>query len=265
MNYDDKSFVFYGSFYEQIKDLPRDMAANIILAAAKYGITGEVDELSAIEKAIFVPMRVSIDNAKKRYNEAVENGKKGGRPKKDSFSEEKPETKNPFENKKGGVLKEKRGGFENENPYEYEYEYEYEYDINKSEKTGTKPENPPKAETDKPSKKENHYKIFFETEIKKEFEEPIRDWINYKKSKKQGYPNLKSLIKMQDELIKCGGFTVSGVRAVVDSAIAKGYNGFFALRNPPPDVGQSDYNAEYINNIDWSEFDIRNDEGDGKW
>lgn len=256
MNYDDKSFVFYGSFYEQIKDLPRDMAANIILAAAKYGITGEVDELSAIEKAIFVPMRVSIDNAKKRYNEAVENGKKGGRPKKGGLKQEKPENKNPFENEKGGVFEKKRVGFENENPYEYVYEYEYEYDINKGEKTETKLENPPKAETDKPSKKENHYKLFFDTEIKKDFEEPIKAWISYKKSKKQGYPNLNSLMKMQDALIKCGGGTVSGVWEVVNSAIAKGYSGFFPVKGAPPDVSESAYNKDYINNLDWSEFDI---------
>lgn len=257
MNYDDKSFVFYGSFYEQIKDIPRDMAANIILAAAKYGITGEVDELSAIENAIFIPMRVSIDNAKKRYNEAVENGKKGGRPKKGGFEQEKPENKNPFENKKRGVFEKKREGFKNKNPYEYEYEYEY--DINKGEKTETKHENPPKAETDKPSKKENHYKLF-DVEIKKDFKEPVKAWINYKKSKKQGYPNLDSLLKMQDELIKCGGGTVSGVWEVVNSAIAKGYSGFFPVRGVPPDVSESDYDKDYIRNLNWKEFEIDSEE-----
>ena len=256
----DKSFVFYGSFWEQIKNLDEKTRLKFSDAIFTYGITGERPTcFSAIENAVWIPIENAIDNAKKKRNDSVEFGKKGGRPKKETLSEEKPEEK-PEE--KGGFF-EKRvydEGFSDKN-LNVNVNVNDNVNDNVNENVNEECEIiPPKAETDKPSNKKNHYKIFFESKVKKEYEEIIKTWIKYKRAKNQGYPNLDSLVKMQDELIKCGGGTVSGVRAVVDSAIAKGYNGFFALRNPPPDVGQSDYNAEYIKNLDWKEFEIQNDE-----
>ncbi len=76
-------FIFYKSFYDSINALDESMQLEVYQALAEYGLTGEMkDDLSPITKALLTAMIPTIDNANKRYVASVENGKKGGRPKK---------------------------------------------------------------------------------------------------------------------------------------------------------------------------------------
>ena len=76
-------FIFYKSFYDSINALDESMQLEVYKALAEYGLTGEMgDDLSPIAKALLTAMIPTIDNANKRYVASVENGKKGGRPKK---------------------------------------------------------------------------------------------------------------------------------------------------------------------------------------
>lgn len=245
------SFVFYRSFYEPQKKLDKETRFAIFELVCEYAFNGEIIESgNPVADAFFETMKPQIDANKKRR----EDGKTGGRPKTKLPEKDEKEKTTGFENKKPVVSENENHSFENKKP---NVNVNVNDNDNVNVNVNSKCEiNPPKAETGKPSKKENHYKLFFDTEIKKDFEEPIRNWLNYKKSKKQGYPNLNSLLKMQDELIKCGNGTVSGVWEVVNSAIAKGYSGFFPVKSAPPDVSESVYNKAYIENIDWGEFDI---------
>lgn len=77
------SFIFYRSFYESIKNLDKDIQIEIYNAICEYSLNDELMELSPIANAIFTLIKPNIDNATKRYNASVENGKKGGRPKKE--------------------------------------------------------------------------------------------------------------------------------------------------------------------------------------
>lgn len=77
------SFVFYRSFYESIKNLDKDTQLEIYSAICEYSLNDEIGELSPVATAIFTLMKPNIDSATKRYNASVENGKKGGRPKKE--------------------------------------------------------------------------------------------------------------------------------------------------------------------------------------
>ncbi len=80
------SFVFYRSFYEAIKDLPRDIQGEIYTAIMEYGLNGkETENLKPIAKSLFVLIKPLIDKNNQRY----ENGKKGGRPRK-TETEQKP-------------------------------------------------------------------------------------------------------------------------------------------------------------------------------
>lgn len=76
------SFIFYRSFYESIKNLDKDIQIEIYNAICEYSLNDKQMELSPIANAIFTLIKPNIDNATKRYNASVENGKKGGRPKK---------------------------------------------------------------------------------------------------------------------------------------------------------------------------------------
>ena len=78
-----ESFVFYRSFYDAIKDLPRDVHGEIYTAIMEYSLYGkETENLKTIARSVFTLMKPQIDVNNKRF----ENGKRGGRPK----SEDKP-------------------------------------------------------------------------------------------------------------------------------------------------------------------------------
>lgn len=72
------SFVFYRSFYDAIKDLPRDVQGEIYTAIMEYSLYGkETENLKPIAHSVFTLMKPQIDVNNKRF----ENGKKGGRSK----------------------------------------------------------------------------------------------------------------------------------------------------------------------------------------
>ena len=84
-----ESFVFYRSFFEAIKNLPQENQLHVYNAIAQFALDGTEQELSGIEKAIFVLIRPQIEANNQRY----ENGKRGGRPPKKNQIETKPEPK----------------------------------------------------------------------------------------------------------------------------------------------------------------------------
>ena len=78
-----ESFVFYKSFYESIKEVDDNIQLELFKAICEYSLNDEEIELTPISKALFTLMKPIIDSAKKRYVASVENGKKGGRPRKE--------------------------------------------------------------------------------------------------------------------------------------------------------------------------------------
>ena len=110
-------FIFYKSFYDSINALDESMQLEVYKALAEYGLTGEMrDDLSPITKALLTAMIPTIDNANKRYVASVENGKKGGRPKKNK--EVVQEIKENLEKPKQNLNKPSRNLKEpNPNPY----------------------------------------------------------------------------------------------------------------------------------------------------
>lgn len=74
-------FIFYRSFFEGIKELPRDIQGEVLTAIMEYGLNGETTEnLKPVAKAMFALIKPQIDANNKKY----ENGNKGGRPKKET-------------------------------------------------------------------------------------------------------------------------------------------------------------------------------------
>ena len=110
-------FKIYKSFYDSINALDESMQLEVYKALAEYGLTGEMgDDLSPIAKALLTAMIPTIDNANKRYVASVENGKKGGRPKKNK--EVVQEIKENLEKPKQNLNKPSRNLKEpNPNPY----------------------------------------------------------------------------------------------------------------------------------------------------
>ena len=72
-------FVFYASWLEAVKNLPRDIQGEVLTAIIEYGLYGETtDNLKPIAAAMLAMVKPQIDVNNRRY----ENGKKGGRPSK---------------------------------------------------------------------------------------------------------------------------------------------------------------------------------------
>lgn len=99
-------FIFYRSFYESIKELPRDIQGDVLTAIMEYGLNGETtDNLKPVAKAIFSLIKPQLDANNKRF----ENGKKGGKPKQNE-TENKPnhnQTETKAEPKEKDNVKEK--------------------------------------------------------------------------------------------------------------------------------------------------------------
>lgn len=74
-----ESFIFYRSFYEAIKCMPPDVQAEIYPAICEYALFGRMPKnLSELAKGMFTLIKPNIDVNTARF----ENGKKGGRKKK---------------------------------------------------------------------------------------------------------------------------------------------------------------------------------------
>lgn len=66
-----------------IDAVPDDVAGRVLKAALNYLATGRVMPLEQLEMVVFSAIRADIDEARSDYMLNVENGKRGGRPRKD--------------------------------------------------------------------------------------------------------------------------------------------------------------------------------------
>ena len=102
-----EGFIFYASFLEAIEELSDDSQLRLYKAITNFALKGiEPDNLKSFEKSIFAVVKPQIIANKQRY----ENGKKGGRPKKETNDnqekqpKEKEEKTNGYEIKKPMVI-----------------------------------------------------------------------------------------------------------------------------------------------------------------
>lgn len=80
------SFIFYRSFYEAVKDLPKDIRLEVFTAIMEYALYGRQPEgLKPFAKGIFTLIKPNIDVNTARFEngkKGAQYGKRGGRPKK---------------------------------------------------------------------------------------------------------------------------------------------------------------------------------------
>lgn len=103
-----ESFIFYRSFHEGIQAIKdKTIKCDIYEAICNYCLYGKEPDKDSFSKAYLLVIKPTIDKTNARYSACVENGKKGGRPKKEK------NLKKPKENQKQ----------KNENLYEEEDVY----------------------------------------------------------------------------------------------------------------------------------------------
>lgn len=88
MSGEKESFVFYRSFYEALQDLKDKDRLKVYDAICELAMNNKETELTGMSKTIFTLIKPQILANTKRY----ENGKKGGRPKKETIGFVEKET-----------------------------------------------------------------------------------------------------------------------------------------------------------------------------
>lgn len=107
------AFVFYRSFYDVVKMMPKRDQNRMLIAIIELGLTDTIDEsLPIMMKASLIQIQASINAAQKRRKTAQENGKKGGAPKGNQNASKKNNQNNPSVEQKTteNNLKEKENG-----------------------------------------------------------------------------------------------------------------------------------------------------------
>lgn len=78
----------FKNWFEAIEALPEDFQLECFKAVSKYGLSGEIpDDISPVTKALLISFSIGMENNIARYHASVENGKKGGRPRKEPSTE----------------------------------------------------------------------------------------------------------------------------------------------------------------------------------
>lgn len=89
MENEKESFVFYKSFYDALQDLKDKDRLKVYDAICEMALNGNERNLTGISKTVFTLIKPQVLANNRRY----ENGKKGGRPKKETIGYSKSETK----------------------------------------------------------------------------------------------------------------------------------------------------------------------------
>lgn len=183
---DVKVFSFYRNYYELIKHLPTKNRVELYDAILKYMFEDEEPKLTGLNQGIWVNLKMVLDNNKKNIN----NGKKGGRPKR-----------------------------ENKNPKETQTETQI--------KTQKKPNKEPKQKANNiyfllfiisNFKYNNIY-------INNNIYNKIYEWLEYKEQRKEKYTEigLKKLLTQIDN--KIDEYGEQAVCSLIDECMANNYKG----------------------------------------
>ena len=93
-----KGFLFMTSYYDSIKELDEKNQLELFHAICSYGCDGKELELTGIAKIIFGLIKPTLAASIKRYDNCVENGKRGGRSAANNQQNNPAETNNETNN-----------------------------------------------------------------------------------------------------------------------------------------------------------------------
>ncbi len=154
--------VFLESYYLAISQRPKEEIADIFCAICKLALYGEESELEGVPGQFYLLMRPSVLETNRRYEAAVMNGKKGGRPKKVQQEEEDTGDKNLKDSEEKNLRGFEDNNLEKEKEREKETEKETEMEMETEKQQSLENINISKSSiTQKKSKKKSPPDIFF--------------------------------------------------------------------------------------------------------
>lgn len=239
------SFVFYTEYREHLSMLPPEQVGELMFALMDYQETGEVPDLpkgSALAMCFsFIKKRMDKDNSK--YEERCErnrsNGKKGGRPTKETDISETEE--NP--NKPNGFIKNRTVISETEEnptePKKADNDNEYDNDSDNEEyiHTPTKARACAHAEVGKPRKKSEPVKYSDDPELN----DAIAEFVKFRKGIKKPMSD-RAITLMMNKLESLSHDKHEQVQ-ILNQSIMQGWTGLYALKDDGKSRGQPKPNS----------------------
>lgn len=213
------SFVFYRSFYEAIRELPRDVQGEIYTAIMEYGLYGkETEHLKPIARSIFTLMKPLLNSNLARY----ENSKKGGAPK------GLCNNPNGRRGKEGGTNQEQTENKPKTNQEQTENKpnVNVDVDVNIKEKELSN-DNSQKESPKAVSKPASKVDLSF---VAPEYLEIFTEWLDYKKARRESYNTPMGLKKCYSHLLNLSGNDVGKAKLIIEQSIANNYAGLFELK-----------------------------------
>lgn len=228
------SFVFYTSFSDAISELEPMQQLAVYNAIVQYASTGVMPELSGVPKAIMTLIKPQIDANSRRYengHKGAEHGKKGGRPRKKT--DESTSTKTP----------DSENGNPEETPSKPQANPTETPNVNVNVNDNV---NDNKTSSIDDGKKEGSGKQQ-KKETKKgasplppstpdlsfcapEFVPVVEKWLEYKKSRREGYKSPESLKAMYEKLFKLSRGEPLIAAEIINESMANNYAGLFPLK-----------------------------------
>ena len=228
------SFVFYIEYREHLSMLPPEQVGELMFALMDYQETGEVPDLpkgSALAMCFsFIKARMDKDNFK--YEEKCErnrsNGKKGGRPTKEteiSKTEENPNKPNGFSKNRMVIQKNEENPTE---PKKADNDNEYDSDNEEYIHTPIKAH----AEVEKPPKKSEPVKYSDDPQLN----EAIHEFIKFRKGIKK--PMSDVAVKLMMNKLESLSHDKHEQVQILNQSIMQGWTGIYELKNDGKSRGQ---------------------------
>lgn len=234
------SFVFYTEYREHLSMLPPEQVGELMFALMDYQETGEVPDLpkgSALAMCFsFIKKRMDKDNSK--YEERCErnrsNGKKGGRPAKETDNtetEENPNKPNGFSENRTVISETEENPTE---PKKADNDNEYDNDSDNEEyiHTPTKARACAHAEVEKPRKKSEPVKYSDDPELN----DAIAEFVKFRKGIKKPMSD-RAITLMMNKLESLSHDKHEQVQ-ILNQSIMQGWTGLYALKDDGKSRGQ---------------------------
>lgn len=131
-----KSFIMLPSYFEALRTLEDGDRLTMYDAVMSYVFEGREPELQGVLQSLFTLLRPNIDSSIRKYQANVENGRRGGRPRKHTPRGDHPEKpgRNPTETQRKPNQNPEKTQPKPSKNLEWEKEWEWEKELEKDSK-----------------------------------------------------------------------------------------------------------------------------------
>lgn len=231
------SFLLYNDNKELFEALTNEQAGILIKAIFAYSVGEEIEVLDPVVKIALIPIKSALSRDSEKYKKTcenrAENGKKGGRPKKEDV-EDKAKKANGFSEKQTKAKKaDSDSDSDSDSDIDIDSELDSELDIETDKDTNTK----------KKTNKKDLVGVLDELanslNYGEELKECLKDFAQMRKEIK--YPLSETSLKATVKKLESWGYTENEKIECLNNSIANSWRGVFELNKPKGEKSYFDH------------------------